>query len=79
MQQSSSQSFGNYLRELRQQRRMGIKDVSNASGIAEARLAALESESGTANRRELRQLARAFHLSGETMLVKAGQMRLILD
>jgi hypothetical protein len=49
------------------------------SGVAVARLMALESGSGSPNRRELRQLAGAFRISGETMLLKAGQMRLILD
>ena len=76
---SSVQPFGDYLRELRSQRRMDLKDVSDICGVAVARLMALESGSGSANRQELRQLARAFRMSGETMLLKAGQMRLILD
>ena len=76
---SSVQPFGDYLRELRSKRRMDLKDVSEICGVAVARLMALESGSGSPNRRELRQLARAFRMSGETMLLKAGQMRLILD
>ena len=76
---SSVQPFGDYLRELRSQRRMDLKDVSEICGVAVARLMALESGSGSANRQELRQLARAFRMSGETMLLKAGQLRLILD
>ena len=79
MQQGSPQPFGEYLRELRSQRRMDLKDVFKMSGVAVPRLMALESGSGSPNRRELRQLARAFRMSGETMLLKAGQMRLILD
>jgi hypothetical protein len=58
---------------------MDLKALRDASGIAVARLMALESGAGTPNRRELRQLARAFRMSAETMIVKAGQLRLILD
>ena len=79
MQETSQQSFGEYLCELRRQRRMDLKALRDASGIAVARLMALESGAGTPNRRELRQLARAFRMSAETMIVKAGQLRLILD
>jgi transcriptional regulator with XRE-family HTH domain len=73
------QPFGEYLRDLRRQRRMDLNAVSKLSGLAVARLMALESGSGSPNRREVRQLARAFRMSGETMLLKAGQLRLILD
>lgn len=76
---ASVQPFGDYLRDLRSQRRMDLKDVSEICGVGVARLMALESGSGSPNRRELRQLARAFRMSGETMLLKAGQLRLILD
>lgn len=76
---TSVQPFGDYLCELRSQRRMDLKDVSEICGVGIARLMALESGSGSPNRRELRQLARAFRMSGETMLLKAGQLRLILD
>ena len=79
MQETSQQSFGEYLCGLRQQRRMDLKALRDASGIAVARVMALESGAGTPNRRELRQLARAFRMSAETMIVKAGQLRLILD
>jgi len=79
MQQSSPQSFAEYLRELRHQRKMNLKDVSNASGITLARLMALESGAGTPNRQELRRLARVFHMYGEAMLLKAQQLRLVLD
>lgn len=72
-------TLGEYLRGLRTQRGMRLKDVSKASGIALARLEALETGLGTPNRREVRLLARAFHISLETMMVKAGQLRLILD
>jgi len=78
-QRTSSQPFSVYLPELRRQRGMHLEDVANASGITWTRLVALESGAGSPNRRELRLLARAFRMSGETMLVKAGQMRLILD
>jgi hypothetical protein len=58
---------------------MSAQGLSSASGIPQARLEALERGGGTPNRREIRQLAAAFRLSAETMLVKAGQMRLVLD
>ena len=79
MQESNPQPFGEFLRDLRKQRRMELKRLADESEIAPARLMALESGMGTPNRRELRQLARAFRMSGETMLVKAGQLRLTLD
>ena len=79
MHEPSQQSFSEYLCELRRQRRMDHKALRDASEIDVARLMALESGAGTPNRRELRQLARAFRISEETMIVKAGQRRLILD
>ena len=79
MQETSQPPFAEYLCELRRQRRMDLKALRDSSGIAVARLMALESGAGTPNRRELGQLARAFRMSAETMIVKAGQLRLILD
>lgn len=79
MQENSPPPFADYLRDLRRQRRMDLRALASESGISTARLMALESGAGTPNRRELRQLARAFRMSGESMLVKAGQLRLILD
>lgn len=79
MQENSPPPFADYLRDLRRQRRMDLRALASESGISAARLMALESGAGTPNRRELRQLARAFRMSAESMLVKAGQMRLILD
>lgn len=79
MQQNSSQPFGEYLRQLRRERGMGLKGLSDLSGVSVSRLTALESGAGSPNRRELRHLARAFRMSGESMMVKAGQLRLILD
>lgn len=64
---------------MRTWRGMGLKDVSKASGIAVARLEALEAGIGSPNRREIRLLAGAFRVSAETMMVKAGQLRLVLD
>ncbi len=58
---------------------MDLKGVAGLSGVSVSRLTALESGVGTPNRRELRHLARAFRMSGESMMVKAGQLRLILD
>jgi len=72
-------SFDEYLLSLRKARGMSAHSLSSTSGISSARLEALERGAGSPNRREIRQLATAFHLSAETMLVKAGQMRLILD
>ena len=73
------ESFDEYLLSLRKARGMSAYSLSSISGISSARLAALERGAGSPNRREIRQLATAFRLSAETMLVKAGQMRLILD
>jgi transcriptional regulator with XRE-family HTH domain len=77
--QQSSQPFGEYLRDIRRQRRFDLKVVEEASGIGVARLLSLEAGAGSPNRRELRQLARAFHMSEESMIVKAGQQRLNLE
>jgi len=77
--QDRPQAFAEYLANLRLERRMALHDLCAASGISTTRLQALERGAGSPNRREIRQLARAFRLSAETMLVKAGQMRLILD
>lgn len=79
MEEPSQQSFAEYLCELRRQRRMELKQVGEASGMAVARLMALESGAAAPNGRELRQLARVFRMSAESMIVKAGQLRLILD
>jgi len=79
VQEDNPPPFGEYLRELRLQRRMDRKALAEESGVSAARLMALESAAGSPNQRELRQLARTFRMSAETMIVKAGQLRLILD
>ena len=79
MQESSFSSFPEYLRSQREARAMKVTSLSQVSGISADRLAALERGTGTPNRRELRQLARAFHVSQEQVLVMAGQFRLVLD
>lgn len=75
--ETNPQPFSDYLRELRRQRRMDLNALGDASGVSVKRLAALESGTGTPNQRELQQLGRTFRISTETMLVKAGQLRLI--
>jgi len=74
---SDLQSFAEHLRELRSRRAWSLERVAEDSGIDVTRLAGLESGSATPSHRELWRLARAFHVSGETMLVKAGQLRLL--
>ncbi len=79
VQRQGTQALSGYLQGLRRDRGMDTGRLCEVSGVPVARLQALETGAGTPNRRELRQLARAFRISPETMLVKAGQMRLILD
>lgn len=79
MSQDEPRPFAEYLVSIRKERLMSAQGLAAASSISLARLEALERGAGTPNRRELRQLAAAFRLSAESMLVKAGQMRLILD
>jgi hypothetical protein len=56
---------------------MDLNALGDVSGIPVKRLAALEAGIGTPSQRELQQLGRTFRISTETMLVKAGQLRLI--
>lgn len=79
LQESSFSTFACYLRSQREARAMKVTSLSQVSGISVERLAALESGTGTPNRRELRLLARVFRIPPEKMIVMAGQSRLILD
>jgi transcriptional regulator with XRE-family HTH domain len=71
--------FGYDLAELRRDRWMSLSSLSDLTHIAPSRLEALEAGAGIPNRREIRQLAVAFRMSFEAMLVKAGQRRLVFD
>lgn len=79
MQEHRPSAFGEYLKALRAQRRLSVSVLAEQSGIGAARLMALESGAGTPNRRELARLARAFRVSLESLLEKAGHVRMILD
>jgi len=71
-------SFGEHVRWLCSQRRLNTSELAQETGIAVARLLALEIDSGTPNRREIARLARAFRVSEDSLLERAGHVRMRL-
>jgi len=71
-------SFGEYLRWLRSQRRLRTGELAGQTGISIARLLALEMGSGTPNRSEIARLAKAFRVSQDSLLERAGYVRMDL-
>ena len=69
-------SFGAHLRGLRSRRRLDISALASETGIAIARLLALEMGSGTPNRSEIARLAKAFRVSEDSLLERAGHVRM---
>ena len=71
-------SFGVHLRGLRSRRRLDISALATETGIAVARLLALEMGSGTPNRSEIARLAKAFRVSQDSLLERARYVRMDL-
>ena len=71
-------SFGVHLRGLCSQRRLNISELARQTEIPMARLLALEMGSGTPNRREIVRLAKAFRVSEDSLLERAGYVRMNL-
>lgn len=73
-----SPSFGTYLAALRSRRRLSVNALAAQTGISVARLLALEMGSGTPSRREIARLAKAFRVSEDSLLERAGHLRMNL-
>lgn len=71
-------SFGVHLRGLRSRRRLDIDALASETGIAVARLLALEMGSGTPNRNEIARLAKALRVAEDSLLERARHVRMDL-
>lgn len=72
MKRANKSQFGDYLRHLRQQRKLGIRQLGRMSGIDSGALTRIESDERAPSPQTLQALATALHVPLADLFARAG-------